>query len=38
MERAMRKRRPSKVVIVALTDKTARTIWAILARDRPYQK
>lgn len=34
----MRKRRPLNVVIVALANKMARTIWAILAHDRPYQK
>lgn len=33
-----RKRRPPNVVIVALANKMARTIWAILAYDRPYQK
>ena len=32
------KRRPPNVVIVALANKMARTIWAILAHDRPYQK
>ncbi|PRG49159.1 hypothetical protein C6V06_24440 [Burkholderia gladioli] len=25
-------------VIVALANKMARTIWAVLAHDRPYQK
>ncbi|WP_322035548.1 IS110-like element ISBcen5 family transposase [Burkholderia cenocepacia] len=34
----MKKRRPSNVVIVALANKMARTIWAVLAHDRPYQK
>ncbi|KWB94359.1 IS110 family transposase, partial [Burkholderia ubonensis] len=34
----MKKRRPSNVVVVALANKMARTIWAILAHDRPYQK
>jgi hypothetical protein len=34
----IRKRRPLSVVVVALANKMARTIWAILARDRPYQK
>ena len=34
----MKKRRPLNVVIVALANKTARTIWAVLAHDRPYQK
>jgi len=34
----IRKRRPPNVVIVALANKMARTIWAILAHDRPYQK
>ncbi len=30
------KRRPSNVVAVALANKTARTIWALLAHDRAY--
>ncbi|KIP14612.1 transposase [Burkholderia ubonensis] len=34
----MKKRRPMNVVIVALANKMARTIWAVLAHDRPYQK
>jgi transposase len=34
----MKKRRPTNVVIVALANKIARTIWAVLAHDRPYQK
>lgn len=34
----MTKRRPANVVIVALANKMARMIWAILAHDRPYQK
>ena len=34
----MKKRRPLNVVIVALANKTARTIWAVLAHDRSYQK
>ena len=29
-------RRPTNVVAVALANKTARTIWALLARDRTY--
>ena len=33
----MKKRRPSNVVVVALANKMARTIWAVLAHDRPYQ-
>jgi len=32
------KRRPPNVVLVALANKMARTIWAILAHDRPYEK
>ncbi len=32
------KRRPKNVVIVALANKMARTIWAMLAHGRPYQK
>lgn len=31
------KRRPSNVVVVALANKMARTIWAMLAHDRKYQ-
>jgi len=34
----MIKRRPKNVVIVALANKIARTIWAVLAHDRPYRK
>ncbi|AME27170.1 MULTISPECIES: IS110 family transposase [Burkholderiaceae] len=34
----LRKGRSWNVVIVALANKMARTIWAVLARDRPYQK
>jgi transposase len=34
----MKKRRPKNVVVVALANKMARTIWAVLAYDRPYQK
>ena len=30
------KRRPANVVAVALANKTARTIWALLAHDRRY--
>jgi transposase len=30
--------RPRNVVIVALANKIARTIWAVLAHDRPYRK
>lgn len=33
----MKKRRPMNVVIVALAN-LARTIWALLAHDKPYQK
>ncbi|MEX3954272.1 IS110 family transposase [Paraburkholderia sp. EG287B] len=32
----LQKRRPSNVVTVALANKMARTIWAILAHDRQY--
>jgi hypothetical protein len=32
----MKKRRPKNVVVVALANKLARTIWAVLAHDRPY--
>ncbi|UIF89143.1 IS110 family transposase (plasmid) [Cupriavidus necator] len=34
----MQKRRPANVVTVALANKMARTIWAILAHDRPYKQ
>ncbi|WP_179405660.1 IS110 family transposase [Burkholderia guangdongensis] len=34
----MKKRRPTNVVIVALANKMARTIWAVLAHGRPYRK
>jgi transposase len=34
----MIKRRPKNVVIVALANKMARTIWAVLAHDKPYCK
>lgn len=34
----MKKRRPLNIVIVALANKMARMIWAILAHGRPYQK
>jgi transposase len=33
----LKKRRSWNVVIVALANKMARTIWAVLAHDRPYQ-
>jgi transposase len=32
------KRRPPNVVTVALANKMARTIWAMLAHDRQYDK
>ena len=34
----MQKRRPPNVVIVALANKMARMIWAILAHDTPYRE
>ncbi|WP_321885757.1 IS110 family RNA-guided transposase [Burkholderia cenocepacia] len=34
----MKKRRPTNVIVVALANKIARTIWAVLAHDRQYQK
>jgi transposase len=34
----MKQRRHSNVVTVALANRIARTIWAVLAHDRPYQK
>jgi transposase len=35
---SLKKRRPPNVAVVALANKMARTIWAVLAHDRPYQK
>lgn len=34
----MKKRRPPNVVAVALANKMVRTIWAMLAHERQYQK
>jgi len=34
----LRRRRPLNVAIVALANKMARTIWAVLAHERTYQK
>lgn len=34
----IKKRRPTNVIVVALANKIARTIWAVLAHDRQYQK
>ena len=34
----IRKRRPPNVVIVALANKIARTIWAVLAHERQYDQ
>lgn len=34
----VRKRRPPNVVIVALANKMARTMWAVLAHERQYEK
>ncbi|BDC45439.1 IS110 family transposase [Paraburkholderia terrae] len=34
----LKKRRPLNVAIVALANKLARTIWAVLAHDQPYQR
>ena len=34
----LRRRRPCNVTIVAQANKTARTIWAVLAHGQPYQK
>lgn len=36
--RQMSQRRPKNVVVIALANKMARTIWAVLAHDRPYQR
>lgn len=35
---ALRQRRPLNVAVVALANKMARTIWALLAHDQSYQK
>lgn len=35
---ALRQRRPLNVAVVALANKMARTIWAILAHERTYQR
>lgn len=34
----LRSRRPLNVAVVALANKMARTMWALLAHDRTYQK
>jgi len=34
----LRLRRPLNVVIVAMANKIARTIWAVLAHQQPYDK
>ncbi len=34
----LRRRRPVNVAVVALANKMARTIWALLAHERTYQK
>ena len=34
----IRRRRPMNVAIVAQANKMARTIWAVLVHDRPYEK
>lgn len=34
----IKKRRPPNVVVVALANKIARTIWAVQAHDQPYDK
>jgi transposase len=34
----MKQRRPANVIVVALANKMARMIWAVLAHDRPYRK
>ncbi|WP_184036717.1 transposase [Paraburkholderia sp. Cpub6] len=34
----LKKRRHPNVVIVALANRMARTIWAVLANDRPFEK
>ena len=34
----MKQRRPTNVIVVALANKIARTIWAVLAHERQYRK
>ena len=34
----LRQRRPLNIAVVALANKMARTIWAVLAHERTYQK
>jgi transposase len=34
----LKKRRPMNVAVVALANKMARTIWALIAHERAYQK
>jgi transposase len=34
----LKKRRPPNVAVVALANKMARTIWALIAHERAYQK
>ena len=36
-EKVLAERRPANVATVALANKMARTIWALLAHDRAYQ-
>ncbi len=36
--RQMSQRRPKNVVVIALANKMARTIWAVLAHDRSYRR
>lgn len=38
MDNKLKKRRPAGVVIVAMANKLARTIWAIAAHEREYDK
>ena len=36
--RKISERRPANVVVVAIANKIARTIWAVLAHDRPFDR
>ena len=37
-QRALLARRPTNVVLVAMANKTARTVWAMLSRGEPYRR
>ena len=37
-QRALLGRRPTNVVLVAMANKTARTVWAMLSRGEPHRR